>query len=374
MDVEQEVQRLKEQMEEVLQTLRQLDSSTKRAVSRTLQADQEAVLDNGNDWEAADGKRGAVYYSGQLRFGGSHAIWEPQERSLTRLLELPADKAAKVLAALGHKQRLDILQQLLQEPLTGTEIVERLHMGTTGQLYHHLKALQGAGLLVQEERGGRYRVVHDRILPLLLLMAAASDLLDTSDYIAMAEVRSNASAYLGPASEGGYDPGILVGAVLENSLLEHRAGHCSEVHLFEHDDGSVTIADNGRGIPVTILTETAKPAVQSVLTDLQRTAASAPAPGAEKGIAIAVVNALSEKLTVEIRRDGRVFRQDYRNGIPQSPLLTVGTTKETGTSVTFKPNPELFDGRLNREQLSERLDRVKTEYPDLAVQWAPDSR
>jgi DNA gyrase subunit B len=132
------------------------------------------------------------------------------------------DKVAKVLGALAHKQRLDILQGVVREPLMGAELVDRLNIGTTGQLYHHIKALQGADLLVQEERGGAYSVPGHRALPLLLLLAAAADLLDTSDYIDMAAVRNDAGAYLGGTAE--YDPHLLLWAVVDNCILEHRAG------------------------------------------------------------------------------------------------------------------------------------------------------
>ena len=114
----------------------------------------------------------------------------------------------------------------------GTELVERLNMGTTGQLYHHMKALLGADLLVQEERGGRYSLP-ERALPVLLLLAAASDLLDTSDYLDLAEARSNAGAYLGNSSDE-YNPHLLLQSVLENTILEHQAGDCSVVNIFLH--------------------------------------------------------------------------------------------------------------------------------------------
>ena len=236
---------------------------------------------------------------------------------------------SKILAALGHKQRLDILRSVLKEPLTGTELVERLNMGTTGQLYHHIKALLGADLLIQEERGGKYSLPGHRALPVLLLLAATSDLLDTSDYLDLAEARSNAGAYLGNSSDE-YNPHLLLQSVLENTILEHQAGYCSVVSIFLHGDGSITVADNGRGIPIQALPNSEKPRVQAVLTEIGRygngSSASIIAPGSEKGINIPIVNALSLRLTVEIRRDGRVFRQDYKHGIPQSELLTVGVT------------------------------------------------
>ncbi|WP_409347126.1 ATP-binding protein [Paenibacillus sp. MBLB4367] len=323
-------------------------------------------LEDGHEQDASS--EGGLYYAGRYRSKQRDYRWTPQERQVRGLLELDGEKAAKIIGALGHKQRLDLLRAVMQEPLTGAELVERLNMGTTGQLYHHIKALQGAGLLVQEERGGRYLLPDERALPLLLLLAAAADLLDTSHYLDMAEARSQAGAYLGTASSGN-DPHLLLWALLENAILEHRAGYCREAAIFLHGDGSVTIADDGRGIPVKALAHTEVPRVQTVLTDIWRPELSAPyfAPGGEKGISAAVVNALSERLSVEIRREGSVFRQDYRQGIPQSGLLKVGVTKETGTSVTVQPDRELFPRRFERAVIEQRIGEIMAAYSDLQI-------
>ncbi|TBL74036.1 helix-turn-helix domain-containing protein [Paenibacillus thalictri] len=311
-----------------------------------------------------------VFYSGSYRVEHRQIKWEPQQRKLGQLLALDGDKMAKVLAAIGHKQRLDILRTVLQGPLTGPELVERLNMGTTGQLYHHIKALLGADLLVQEERGGRYALPAHRTLPLLLLLAAAADLLDASDYIDMAEVRSNAGVYLGSAGRGGtYDPLVLLRAVVENSIMEHRSGNCSFVALFLHNDGSVTVADNGRGIPVHAFPGSDKPRVQVALTDLGKMAEQAAfvAPGSEKGISIAVANALCARLSVEIRRDGKVFRQDYKHGIPQTSLMPVGVTEETGTSVTFLPDGDIFGPAMDADAIKQYTREISKAYPELLL-------
>nr|WP_246358611.1 ATP-binding protein [Paenibacillus phytorum] len=311
---------------------------------------------------------GSVFYSGQYRGDQASFRWEPQEKHVRQLIQLDGDKAAKILGALAHKQRLDILRSVLQEPLTGPDLVERLNMGTTGQLYHHIKALVGADLLVQEERGGKYTIPGPRALPLLLLLAAASDLMDTSDYLAMTEARTNAHAYLGGAQEV-YDPHLLLWAVVENCILEHLHGTCSEVSLFLHADGSITVADNGRGIPVQALPGSEHPRVQTVLTDMSRLSSSATflAPGSEKGISMPVVNALSLKLSVEIRRDGRVFQQHYKHGIPQSELQTVGVTKETGTSVTFLPDRDIFGKSFELSMLEKQAEDFAVLYPKLNI-------
>ncbi|MCE5173409.1 ATP-binding protein [Paenibacillus profundus] len=364
-NLETELDALKVQMKELQQLVRQLIAGSASQDARVATDEATQELFKNKDGE---GELGGVFYSGQYCGEKGQFRWEPQERRVSQLLELDGDKVAKVLAALGHKQRLDILRSVLREPLTGTELVERLNMGTTGQLYHHIKALSGADLLVQEERGGSYSVPGHRALPLLLLLAAASDLLDTTDYMDMAEARNNAGSYLGQSKEE-YDPHHLLWAVVENSILEHQAGYCSEVSLFLHDNGSITVADNGRGIPVQALPNTDTSQVQSVFTDMGRLSASASiiAPGGERGIGMSVVNALSLALSVEIRREGTVFRQDYKHGIPQTGVMTVGITKETGTSVTFLPDSDIFRSPFDYGVLTKRANEIAQAYPELAI-------
>lgn len=369
-DFGSELDTLKAQLDDLQQLVSQIASDSTPKVSRTKTVDKSTVLIEMNNEE---GELGGIFYSGQYRGEKWRYRWEPQERRVDQLLDLDGDKVAKVLAALGHKQRLDILRSVLKEPLSGSELVERLNMGTTGQLYHHIKALLGADLLVQEERGGMYSLPSHRALPLLLLLAATSDLLDTSDYMELAETRNNASAYLGKPQDG-YDPHHLLWAVVENSVLEHQAGFCSEVGIFLQSDGSITVSDNGRGIPVQVLPNTDKSRVQAVLTELGHysTSDSFVAPGGEKGINIVVVNALSQKLSIEVRREGKVFRQDYKHGIPQSGLLTVGVTKETGTSVTFLPDKEIFGSVFDKNIVAKRIPEISTNYPDLTIHFHGD--
>lgn len=319
-----------------------------------------------------DSGLGELHYSGRYSGvgGAAQARWEPQTRSVEKLLGEGegSERQAKVLAALSHRQRLDILRSVLREPLSGPQLVDKLNMGTTGQLYHHLKALLAADLLQQEERGGVYTVPPKRALPLLLLLAAAGDLADAASYLELAEARAEAGAYLGTPPER-HDAHALLWALLANAVLEHRGGTCSAIDIFLHGDGSVTVADNGRGIPVRALQGDGRPQAQDVLTELRRAELSAAyrVPGAEKGISPAVVNALSKRVSVEIRRDGAVYRQDFKFGVPQTELMQVGTTQETGTSMTVEPDPELFPHRLQREVIEGRAEELRAAYPGLAV-------
>ncbi|NKI23675.1 helix-turn-helix domain-containing protein [Paenibacillus dendritiformis] len=361
-----EIDALQSQLNEIQRIVKQLAGMQSEADIHAREGDLGA---EGTPRRLSDEeKSGGILYSGRYRGEQGSVRWAPQERTVRELLDLDGEKAAKVLAALGHKQRIDILKSVFAAPLTGSELVEQLHMGTTGQLYHHLKALQGADLLVQEERGGTYAIPPYRALPLLLLWAAASELLDASDYIALAEARNNAGDYLG-THRNGYDPLHLAAALIENSVLEHQAGHCTEVHLFLHGDGSLTIADNGRGIPVQAFAPADKTPLQAILTDIGRSSTSAfiTAPGAEHKINAAVVNALSQRLTVEIRRGGSIFRQEFKRGIPQTGLLTVGATRETGTSITFLPDRDLFRLPVSPESMSRYIRSVSEANPGLSL-------
>jgi len=108
---------------------------------------------------------------------------------------------------------------------------------------------------------------------------------------------------------------------------------------------------------------------QFVLTDMERYSRSAQftAPGGEQGISMAVVNALSSNLSVEIRREGRVFNQDYKQGIPQGRLRTIGITQDTGTSITFLPDNKLFRLAIEYDILAAQVNIINGAYPDLNI-------
>ncbi|MBD3918905.1 ArsR family transcriptional regulator [Paenibacillus sp. PR3] len=370
---EQELDQLQIEFRELKQLVLNLHDSRSNPVSTnkpSLDIRTKAHLSH-SQLQPHDSQDSELHYAGRYASTEGTTVWTPQRRSIGQLLDLDSDKSAKIIGALGHKQRLDIMKAVLAKPMTGPELVELLQMGTTGQLYHHTKALTGADLLRQDERGGAYFVPAHRKLPLLLLLAASSDLLDTSDYLAMTELRSQASQLFNKADDN-YDPHHLLYAVIANAVLEHKAGYCSRIDIFLHRDGSVTVSDNGRGIPIRELESTGRSIAQTVMTDMSavrlRPSASHIAPGAVEGIDIPSVNAFSETLALEIRWDNRVYRQDYRYGIPQTELLTIGTTVETGTSLTFRPALDLFRSSFDPAIISQYIAELLEENPTLAIQ------
>ncbi|MBY0395872.1 MAG: hypothetical protein K2X91_05290, partial [Thermoleophilia bacterium] len=140
----------------------------------------------------------------------------------------------------------------------------------------------------------------------------------------------------------------LVYEVVDNSVDEALAGHCDRVEATLNPDGSCTVADNGRGIPVAAMADQGgRSALEVVLTVLHAGGKFGgdgyKVSGGLHGVGISVVNALSETLTAEVRRDGGRFRQDYRVGAPAGPVERVGDASDTGTTITFTPDPEIFE-------------------------------
>lgn len=171
-------------------------------------------------------------------------------------------------------------------------------------------------------------------------------------------VRKRPGMYIGTTGARGLHH--LVYEVVDNSVDEALAGFCSRIDVVLHDDDSVTVTDDGRGIPVDVHPVEKKPGVEVAMTMLHAGGkfdrSSYKVSGGLHGVGVSVVNALSESLDVEVRRRGKVYRQSYARGLKTSELDVVGKTRETGTTVRFRPDGEIFpERRYDYDTLVTRL-------------------
>lgn len=171
-------------------------------------------------------------------------------------------------------------------------------------------------------------------------------------------VRKRPGMYIGSTDYKGLHH--LVWEVIDNSIDEHLAGYCTHIEVNVNKDGSISVVDNGRGIPVGMHEKLQKSALEVVMTVLHAGGKfdkdSYKVSGGLHGVGISCVNALSIKVLAEVRREGRVFTQEYSRGVPMTTVKDIGQSEETGTKITFWPDPEIFETtEFKYETLANRM-------------------
>jgi len=191
-------------------------------------------------------------------------------------------------------------------------------------------------------------------------------------------VRKRPAMYIGGTDSTGYHH--LLWEILDNSVDEVINGFATTVEVTLHKDGrSITVVDNGRGIPVDIMPKHKKPAVEVILTTLHAGGKFEQGnyihSGGLHGVGSSVVNALARKLVVEIKRDGKRHVQNYARGRATTPLKVEGPCRGTGTSVTFEPDPDIFGEKLkfDAELVRERLEAKSYLHKGMTVVWKDET-